>query len=150
MAAFFILFVVWIVTAILCGFVAEDKKHSALAWGFAGLLFGPIALIATIGLADRHQHQLLRKIADALSSEPSAFSLEAIEPGGTIEGADDYNTCLKIFQEKVGPNSMTAKRAVYAKSVIKADFLWLMDEDEIQLAQFMKNSAGEWKINFLA
>ena len=134
--------------------IAEDKNHSGLAWGFAGLLFGPIALIATIGLSDRHQHQLLRKIADALSSEPSAFSLETIEPGwttepeGPIEGADDYNTCLEIYRERMGPTSSKAKNPVYSKSTMKGEFIWICDKDGVNLAQFKKGRDGQWTMPF--
>ena len=70
---------------------AADKNHSGAAWGFAGLLFGPIALIATFGLADRRQHQLLRRIADALSGEISS-------DGGTRQ-----NECLNGSSDTISP-----------------------------------------------
>lgn len=153
MDAIFILIVAWVVTALLCAVVATDKHHSGIAWGFVGLLFGPIALIATVGLADRRQHQLLRKIADALSGEISTVSSisqnessqaidkkpEIIE--GPVEGAGDYNKCLAYYCKTVG-----GKRSpVYANSKITDSTICLIDADGIELAQFKKSRFGEWK-----
>ncbi len=155
MAAVFIIIVGWIVTAICCAIVAEDKKHSGAAWGFAGLLFGPIALIAAVGLADRRQHQLLRRIADTLSGDTSndatsnsEVSQENIQAEGPIDGADDYNICLEMFLKTVGPTSYKAKRPVYSKSTMKGEFIWICDKDGVNLAQFKKGRDGQWTMPF--
>ena len=155
MAAVFIIIVGWIVTAICCAIVAEDKKHSGAAWGFAGLLFGPIALIAAVGLADRRQHQLLRRIADTLSGDTSNDAIsnpeltqDDTQEEGPIEGADDYNTCLEIYRERMGPTSSTAKRPVYSKSTMKGEFIWICDKDGVNLAQFTKGRDGQWTMPF--
>ena len=152
----FFLFLSWIATALLTAIVAADKNHSGAAWGFAGLLFGPIALIATVGLADRRQHQLLRRIADALSGEMSsdggtrqnelspAISKEPEVIEGPIEGADDYNICLENYRKTVGSTS----KPVYAKSKVTENIIWLMDKDGVQLAQFKKSKSGEWTMPF--
>ena len=148
----FALFLAWITTALLCAIVAADKNHNGTAWGFAGLLLGPLALIATVGLSDRRQHQLLRKISDALSGETSnnisadhsSESQEAIEPEGPIEGADDYNICLEHYRNIVGGHSSP----VYANSIITDKTIRLMDKDGINLAQFKKSRSGEWTMPF--
>ena len=160
MVLFFFLFLSWIATALLTAIVAADKNHSGAAWGFAGLLFGPIALIATVGLTDRRQHQLLRRIADALSGEISsdggtrqnelteATSKDPEVIEGPIEGDDDYNTCLEMFLKSVGPTSYKAKRPVYSKSTMKGEFIWICDKDGINLAQFKKGRDGKWTMPF--
>ena len=160
MAAVLIIIFGWIVTAIFCAIVAEDKKHSGAAWGCAGLLFGPIALIAAVGLSDRRQHQLLRRIADTLSGDTSndgmtndaifnpELTQDDIQEEGPIEGADDYNTCLEIYRERMGSTSSTAKRPVYSKSTIKGEFIWICDKDGVNLAQFKKDRDGQWTMPF--
>jgi hypothetical protein len=44
MVAFVI--VLWIVTAMFCTYLANEKDRSPLAWFILGVLFGPIALLA--------------------------------------------------------------------------------------------------------
>ena len=46
--------------------IAEDKGHGQLVWGLVDLLFGPIGLLAAVGLSDRVQRKYLRQIADNL------------------------------------------------------------------------------------
>ena len=148
---FIALFLAWIITALLCAIVAADKNHNGTAWGFAGLFLGPLALIATVGLSDRRQHQLLRKIADALSGEisndfstdHSSDSQESIEPEGPIEGADDYNACVEIWNERG-----TYLRPVYAKSIIMEDSIKLKDKFGVELASFKKDRSGKWTMPF--
>ncbi|EHA60523.1 hypothetical protein [Synechococcus sp. WH 8016] len=147
----FALFLAWIITALLCAIVAADKNHNGTAWGFAGLLLGPLALIATVGLSDRRQHQLLRKISDALSGEQAnnanidkpELILEVSEPEGPIEGADDYNACVEIWNERG-----TYRRPVYAKSIIDDKTICLMDEGNNELARFKKDRSGKWTMPF--
>lgn len=145
------LFLAWITTALLCVVVATDKNHNGTAWGFAGLLLGPLALIATVGLSDRRQHQLLRKISDSLSGEMEsngninqpALNLEVGEPEGPIEGADDYNACVEIWNERG-----TYLRPVYAKSIIMEDSIKLKDKFGVELASFKKDRSGKWTMPF--
>tara|TARA_B100000212_G_scaffold310283_1_gene261251 strand:+ start:623 stop:856 length:234 start_codon:yes stop_codon:yes gene_type:complete len=58
----------WIIFALifasLSSTIAEDKGHGEFAWGLVGFLFGPIGLLAAVGLSDRVQHKYLRQIAE--------------------------------------------------------------------------------------
>ena len=58
----------WIIFALifasLSSTIAEDKGHGEFVWGLVGLLFGPIGLLAAVGLSDRVQRKYLRQIAE--------------------------------------------------------------------------------------
>lgn len=65
-------------------------------------------------------------------------------PEELIEGADDYNTCVKIFYTKLGTNL----HPVYSKSLIKDKSIKLKDKDNNELAEFRKNKSGQWTMPF--
>ena len=44
--------------------VAESKGHYGTAWFFGGLVFGPIALLASLGLPDLRLRGYIRRIAE--------------------------------------------------------------------------------------
>ena len=64
MGFFIALFFIWIPCAIYCGTTSEDKGHNGFSWFWAGLLFGPIGLIAVAGLSDRKQRRYIRLMAE--------------------------------------------------------------------------------------
>lgn len=45
----------WLACAFFAGHVAEQKGRCAACWVIWGLAFGPLALIATVGLTDRNR-----------------------------------------------------------------------------------------------
>ena len=64
MGFFVALIFIWIPCAIYCGTTAEDKGHNGFSWFWAGLLFGPIGLIAVAALGDRKQRRYIRLMAE--------------------------------------------------------------------------------------
>lgn len=57
--------------------VAASKGYNATEWFFSGLVFGPLALLATLGLPDLKLRGYIRLLAEhqgALSSPPSSAS----------------------------------------------------------------------------
>ena len=50
--------------------IAGQKARSSKNWFWAGLIFGPLGLIAAVGLADRHQIVYLRHLAETQGYEP--------------------------------------------------------------------------------
>ena len=50
--------------------VAAQKARSSRRWLMAGLLFGPLGLLAVAGLPDRHQIVYLRYLAEAQGYQP--------------------------------------------------------------------------------
>ena len=69
--------------AVFTGTVAESKGHNMGAWLMAGLLFGPLALLASLGLADLKTRRYLRLLAEhhGVVVEP--------QPIGTQMGAEE-------------------------------------------------------------
>lgn len=48
----------WIAMAFFTGFVASEKRRCTSCWFIGGLLFGPIALVAVVGVPDKSDHYL--------------------------------------------------------------------------------------------
>jgi len=66
-----------LVGAIACAFfayaVADSKGHDGTPWSVGGLLFGPLALLAAVGLPDLKSRKYLRLLAEhqgAIEPEP--------------------------------------------------------------------------------
>ena len=59
----FILFL-WLPSGLYSGQVAHQKGYSGASWGFGGLFFGFIALIAVAGLPDRKLRKYIRLIGE--------------------------------------------------------------------------------------
>ncbi len=56
-----VIFIFWILTGIASGVVASDKGHGFGSWAFAGLLLGPLGLIAAAGLSDQKLREYIRR-----------------------------------------------------------------------------------------
>ena len=41
-----LLVALWVPCAVFCGTISEDKGHNGISWFWAGLLFGPVGLLA--------------------------------------------------------------------------------------------------------
>ena len=63
-----LLILVWLPCAWLTGTVA-DAKGLKRDWSITGLLFGPIALIAVVGMPDRKMIRVLRALAEHQGAE---------------------------------------------------------------------------------
>ena len=51
--AFFVVLVLGVFSGFLASTLASDKGHDGTLWFLAGLLLGPLGLIAAAGLSDR-------------------------------------------------------------------------------------------------
>ena len=60
----------WILTGIVTGVVASDKGHGFGSWAFAGLLLGPLGLLAAVGLSDQKLREYIRRTIDPQSIHP--------------------------------------------------------------------------------
>lgn len=62
------LIISWLLTAVVCGCftsaVAASKDHDSIAWLIGGLVFGPLALLASVGLSDQKLRKYIRRIAE--------------------------------------------------------------------------------------
>ena len=50
--------------------VAAQKARNSNRWAVAGFLFGPLGLIAAVGMPDRHQIVYLRYLAEQQGYQP--------------------------------------------------------------------------------
>jgi len=65
MYLFLAFFFIWLPCGFFAASLAGDKNHNSVAWFFAGLLWGPIGLIAAAGLSDSRQRRYVRLIAES-------------------------------------------------------------------------------------
>ena len=60
-----IFFIFWIICGLFASSVAGNKGHNGCMWCIGGFLFGPLAVLATLGLGDkisqRKQDELLEE-----------------------------------------------------------------------------------------
>lgn len=68
---FLILPIFWLALAAFSGQVASSKGYSGTLWGLARLAFGPIALLATLGLSDLNTRRYLRFLAEQQGWKPA-------------------------------------------------------------------------------
>ena len=59
-----------LISAGLSKTVAAQKARNSNRWLLAGLLFGPLGLIAAVGMPDRHQIVYLRYLAEQQGYQP--------------------------------------------------------------------------------
>ena len=64
MYLFLAIFFIWLPCGFFAASVAGDKNHNPFAWFFAGLLWGPIGVIAAAGLSDRKQRRYMRLLVE--------------------------------------------------------------------------------------
>ncbi len=48
-----IFFIIWVICGLFASSVASNKGHNGCMWCIGGFLFGPLAVLATLGLGDR-------------------------------------------------------------------------------------------------
>ena len=60
---FALVVMLWIPCGIYAGVIASSKDHNWFPWIVGGVLFGPVALIATAGLPDRKLTRYIRLIS---------------------------------------------------------------------------------------
>ena len=65
------LLIMWLGSGALCGIVAESKKRNTTGWIVAGVLLGPVAVIAIAGMPHLSEYQQLDKEIDSRSEEAS-------------------------------------------------------------------------------
>ena len=51
----------WLLTGLTTGVIASDKGHGFGSWVFAGLLLGPLGLVAAAGLSDQKLREYIRR-----------------------------------------------------------------------------------------
>ena len=56
--------VFWILCGVFASTIAGGKGHGGCSWFLGGILFGPLALIATLGLRDRKRDWDTRRLID--------------------------------------------------------------------------------------
>ena len=66
-----LLLFVGVACAAYSGVVAGSKGHNEIWWALGGLLLGPLALLAVVGLPDLKTRQWLRRLAGE-QDEPQA------------------------------------------------------------------------------
>ncbi|WP_320667390.1 hypothetical protein [Prochlorococcus sp. MIT 1307] len=74
-----LIFFFWILTGIATGVVASDKGHGFGSWLFAGLLLGPLGLIAVAGLSDQKLREYIRRTMEPPSIRTNQNTQKLLE-----------------------------------------------------------------------
>ena len=65
MTLLFLFLFVWLPACFVAGTIAEDKGHTFFSWAVAAFFFGPIGLLGAVGLSDKKQRSMLKRIVKA-------------------------------------------------------------------------------------
>jgi hypothetical protein len=77
---------IWILCGVLSAMVAGGKDHDAISWFFGGILFGPLALLATLGLGNRKTANQQAQLLEAAQRQ-----LAILERRERRRSYDDYD-----------------------------------------------------------
>lgn len=115
----------WILCGVFAATIAKGKGHVGCSWFLGGILFGPIALIATLGLRDRKRDWDAKRLID------TQIDVSASEE----DSLDDYLQTLE-YDEDV-PGLLKKLNAMGMET--KAEFLyrlkWNIEVPEDQVAE---------------
>lgn len=102
MAFLFLAVLIGLVSAFLTSQVADSKGWEGTGWFFAGLLFGPIALIAVVGLPDKKLRQYVQALALKLDAiEADLPQKEALTAQDSIEFTVNATEKIEIDYQKL-------------------------------------------------
>ena len=82
-----------LISAGLSKTVAAQKARNSKRWAVAGFLFGPLGLIAAVGMPDRHQIVYLRFLAEQQGYQPRHAC-------GGQKGETDAESSLETLQRQ--------------------------------------------------
>ena len=81
-----------LISAGLSKTVAAQKARNSNRWAVAGFLFGPLGLIAAVGMPDRHQIVYLRYLAEQQGYQPR-HACGAIRAKPEFSGSSENEQC---------------------------------------------------------
>ena len=155
MATFwFVLLVSGIISAGLCGSVANAKGLESSGWGMAGFLFGPLALIAVAGMPDKR----LRLTLLALAEHQGATIDEEVTDAGRLNSNEGFSTYHRASEDEIWSKAIGALEpelggaASRVKSEISANNIVIKDQAGriIARASYAGNTSGPklWKFRY--
>tara|TARA_Y100001968_G_C19395152_1_gene737846 strand:+ start:752 stop:1327 length:576 start_codon:yes stop_codon:yes gene_type:complete len=106
----------WILTGVTTGVVASDKGHGFGSWTIAGLLLGPLGLIAAAGLSDQKLREYIRRKIEPGLIDPIQFNQRLFDR--TDQYLDSPPKLLKESQSRFQDRTKN-----YAQEKHMGDFL---------------------------
>ncbi len=118
----------WILTGITTGVVASDKGHGFGSWTLAGLLLGPLGLIAAVGLSDQKLREYIRRTIESESIRPIQNTQKLLDKNDLYV---DSTPIPKLLSE--GPGELAYQTKEYTREKYIDDFLLNKSASEEQL-----------------
>lgn len=140
-----LIFCSWIVCGAYSAIVAGSKGHQSITWFIGGLLLGPFALIAAIGLPDLELRRLLRQFSKDDSNRwttPPPVQSES-KPRIGFFSEDEWKEILKLVRESGSDPAHASIQKSYLSSPTTAI---VCDDNRSPMVEIAKNGLGEWKI----
>ena len=106
----------WILAGVTSGVVASDKGHGFGSWTIAGLLLGPLGLIAAAGLSDQKLREYIRRTIEPGLIDPIQFKQRLFDR--TDQYLDSPPKLLKESQSRFQDRTKN-----YAQEKHMGDFL---------------------------
>lgn len=73
--------ITWLACGLFAGYVASEKNRCGICWFFWGVLFGPVALLASVGLpVHRASGNTKREERGLLQSSYQPLPVDILEP----------------------------------------------------------------------
>ena len=116
----------WLLTGLTTGVIASDKGHGFGSWFFAGLLLGPLGLVAAAGLSDQKLREYIRRTIEPQPITPIRNSQQLLSQNNLYD-----NSIPKLLNES--QNNLNLQTQEDSKSKYIGDFLLHKTASEDQL-----------------
>lgn len=147
-----------VICAALAGQVAKTKGYESSGWQVAGLLCGPLALIAIAGMPDKKLQGYIKAIAQQqgvkleTQSPVTAKAQDQIEAKTNQKTIDkfinspleDYKAAVALYKSNGG-----SKEPDYAKSCVFATTITLKNLSGKTLGTFSREGGSSWRVIYI-
>lgn len=139
-----------VICATFTGQVAKIKGYESSGWQLAGLLCGPLALIAIAGMPDKKMRDYVRAIAEqqGVTSKVIDSIKTKTEEKSTAQFGnsplEDYEAVVALYKSKGGK-----REPDYKKSNVFSGTITLKDDSGKTLASFSREGSSLWRVIYV-
>ena len=139
-----------VICATFTGQVAKLKGYESSGWQVAGLLCGPLALIAIAGMPDMKMRDYVKAIAErqgitskVIDSIKTKTEEKSVAKFGNSP-LEDYEAVVALYKSKGGK-----REPDYKKSNVFSGTITLKDDSGKTLASFSREGSSLWRVIYV-